>query len=86
MKEDIESLCDNAMYEIISELKPQHIIGIGRYATRLCQRIVDKNRCNVQGVHYLRHPSPRSVQNVEQWQDTFVFLLQQHGLFNLNRF
>lgn len=66
------------MCEIINEIKPKHIIGIGRYATNLCKEIINKTQNhNVQGIHYLRHPSPRSVQDVEKWEKTFYFLLKQ---------
>lgn len=70
------------MYETIKEIKPKHIIGIGRYATNLCTDIVGRTECSVQKVHYLRHPSPRSVQDVAGWEKTFRFLLQHNGLTN----
>lgn len=72
------------MREIIHETYPEHIIGIGRYATRLCQDIVDRTESEIQ-VHYLRHPSPRSVQNVNEWEQSFLLLLKQNNLFSLNR-
>lgn len=72
------------MCEMIKEIKPSHIIGIGWYATRLCQNIVAKAKLNVQGVYYLRHPSPRSVQNVGEWEKSFLLLLKQRDLFNFN--
>lgn len=74
----MEGLCDDAMLEIIEEIKPKHIVGIGWYATRLCQNIVKKSKSEVK-VHYLRHPSPRAVQNVEEWERTFSVLLKQIG-------
>lgn len=68
------------MCETIKELKPKHIIGIGRYAANLCTIMVGRTECSVPKVHYLRHPSPRSVQDVVGWEKTFRFLLEQNNL------
>lgn len=80
----MEQLCDLALYELIAIIKPQYIVGIGRYAEDRCRDVVGKN-CLSLDVSYLRHPSPFSVPYgyEDVWEKDAIESFRRQGMLHL---
>ncbi|XP_017795991.1 PREDICTED: single-strand selective monofunctional uracil DNA glycosylase [Habropoda laboriosa] len=74
----VHSACDKALAETIKILKAEIIIGIGGYAEKRAQLVVQKYKLPVK-VLCLPHPSPRAANNTN-WNEKATKKLSEFGL------
>ncbi|XP_050590337.1 single-strand selective monofunctional uracil DNA glycosylase [Bombus affinis] len=74
----LHSACDKALADAIKILKVEIIIGIGGYAEKRAQLVVQSSKLPVK-VLCLPHPSPRAVNN-KNWSEKATQKLSEFGL------
>ncbi|XP_047369512.1 single-strand selective monofunctional uracil DNA glycosylase [Vespa velutina] len=74
----IHELCDQALSKIIKLLDIKIIVGIGRFAEKRAQTVVNADNLSAQ-VLWITHPSPRSVGN-QNWDQKTKQRLHDLGL------
>ncbi|CAD1473649.1 unnamed protein product, partial [Heterotrigona itama] len=76
--ETLHAACDKALEKIINILKVGIVIGIGGYAGKRAQLVVQASKLPVK-VLCLPHPSPRAVNN-KNWSEKATQKLSEFGL------
>lgn len=74
----LHAACDKALAKAISILKVEIVIGIGGYAEKRAQLVVQSSKLPVK-VLCLPHPSPRAVNN-KNWSEKATQKLSEFGL------
>lgn len=74
----LHSSCDKALLDIIKIIKAEIIIGIGGYAEKRAQFVIQSSKLPVK-VLCLPHPSPRAVNN-KNWSEKATKKLSEFGL------
>ncbi|KAK9309416.1 hypothetical protein QLX08_000903 [Tetragonisca angustula] len=74
----LHAACDKALAKTISILKVEIVIGIGGYAEKRAQLVVQSSKLPVK-VLCLPHPSPRAVNN-KNWSEKATQKLSEFGL------
>ncbi|KAG6800946.1 single-strand selective monofunctional uracil DNA glycosylase [Apis mellifera caucasica] len=78
----LHSSCDKALLDIIKIIKAEIVIGIGGYAEKRAQFVIQSSKLPIK-VLCLPHPSPRAVNN-KNWSEKATKKLSEFGL--LERF
>lgn len=78
LKSSLQEACDAAFNEVILTLKPDIIIGIGRYAEKRALDIVKHLSQDIK-VLYLLHPSPRTPGN-NNWAEEASSFIKKNNL------
>lgn len=71
--------CDGALAEVITELRPTRVIGIGAFARRRAELVVEKNGLEVE-IGGLLHPSPASPRANRGWAAEARVELEAQGI------
>ncbi|XP_017876401.1 single-strand selective monofunctional uracil DNA glycosylase [Ceratina calcarata] len=74
----LHSACDKALADTIKILKAEIVIGIGGYAEKRAQFVVNSHKLSAK-VLCLPHPSPRAANN-KNWSDKATKKLSELGL------
>lgn len=75
---EIEKVCDKYLLLYIEYFKPKNLIGIGKYAFQVCQR-VGKDDYNIT---FIIHPSPVNPQANTDWEERTLIKLRSEGIMN----
>ncbi len=67
-REPLFMQCDLALREVTNWLKPEHVIGIGKFAERRARNALGKSDATIAGV---LHPSPASPAANRGWSNQF---------------
>ncbi|KAL3286997.1 hypothetical protein HHI36_001483 [Cryptolaemus montrouzieri] len=78
IKTPLEEACDKTLLEVAKLLKPEFIIGIGRYAEKRA-KIALKSLSPEIKIIYLTHPSPRSATS-NNWAEKANQFIIEHNL------
>ncbi len=80
----LSSACDNALGAMLGVLRPQYLVGIGRYAEAALQRVVSA-RPDLLGLEArisgILHPSPANPRANAGWDAAAVAGLKQAGVW-----
>ncbi|XP_044746455.1 single-strand selective monofunctional uracil DNA glycosylase-like isoform X1 [Coccinella septempunctata] len=60
LKNSLEVVCDETLKEVILILKPEIVVGIGRYSEKRVSNVVKLLKQDIK-VLYMPHPSPRAI-------------------------
>ncbi|XP_006616530.1 single-strand selective monofunctional uracil DNA glycosylase [Apis dorsata] len=74
----LQSSCDKALLDIIKIIKAEIVIGIGGYAEKRAQFVIQSSKLPIK-VLCLPHPSPRAVNN-KNWNEKATKKLSEFGL------
>lgn len=75
--EPLFDACDEHLKTCISTLKPEHLVGVGAYATKRLKALFDQQGY---GIHSLLHPSPASPVANRGWATQAHRQLEAMGL------
>lgn len=76
----LEAVCDDHLRTVIDILSPAHVVGVGGYATKRIERIVDDEAVRVST---MPHPSPASPAANRGWEAAAKEALEASGLRGL---
>jgi len=71
-------ICDKYIFEIIEELKPQYLIGVGQFAKKKFEKLVEGKDIFVGSI---LHPSPGSPQANNGWAEKTTEKLIEYGIW-----
>ena len=71
--------CDRHLKALRTILRPEWIIGIGRFAEKQCRRIFDENEVRVGGI---LHPSPANPRANRNWDQVVEKQLEEMGAWD----
>ncbi len=75
---ELEAICDSYLYDVLELLKPQVLIGVGKYAQAKLEAVNKKpNRLVISIIH----PSPGNPQANNGWAEKTVKTLQDAGVW-----
>lgn len=75
---ELERICDLYLYDVLEFLKPQVLIGVGKYAQAKLNAVnKDKNRLVISIIH----PSPGNPQANKNWDEKTIKTLQDVGVW-----
>ncbi|TVR93814.1 MAG: single-stranded DNA-binding protein [Spirochaetaceae bacterium] len=80
----LSSACDNALGAMLAVLRPQYLVGIGRYAEAALKRVVNARpdllglEAHISGI---LHPSPANPRANAGWDEAAIAGLKQAGVW-----
>jgi single-strand selective monofunctional uracil DNA glycosylase len=73
--------CDRFLRVVIETIQPQWLVGVGRFAERRLQAVVEKT-CLPGRVTSITHPSPANPRSQKDWGATVSAALVEQGVFS----
>ena len=75
----LEEICNNYLKDVIEMVKPQFLVGVGKYAQAKLERVNTSFECKVFSII---HPSPGNPQANNGWSEKTERKLIEEGLWN----
>jgi single-strand selective monofunctional uracil DNA glycosylase len=75
--EPVLAACDEALQNLVAELRPRYVLGVGAFAEGRIRRALGENRCTIGRV---LHPSPASPAANRDWAGAAENALQEYGI------
>eukprot|EP01135_Chromosphaera_perkinsii_P006923 Nk52_evm11s628 gene=Nk52_evmTU11s628 len=79
----LTDVCDEALVESIRVLRPDVLVGVGKYAEECCHRAASRMKDEEKvtlPVHRILHPSPISPAANRDWSGTVLAQMKEHKL------
>lgn len=73
----LEAICDCALRRTIEQLRPKHVVGVGRFAEKRARAALDGLDV---AIHTILHPSPASPAANRGWADKATSQLEAAGI------
>jgi len=83
-REPVEAACDQHLAAVLNALKPERVVGIGKFAERRAQRVIEEYEADLPklpGVCSLLHPSPASPAANRGWAEQASRQLVEQGVW-----
>ena len=78
---ELQAICDRHLGDLIRELDPQHVIGVGAWAEGCAKRVVEAIDATGLKIGRILHPSPASPAANRDWAGTATKQLKQMGVW-----
>lgn len=75
----LEAICDSYLLDVISLLKPTHLIGVGKYAKQKFEKVVGLESGYI--IDSIIHPSPGNPQANKGWNEKTTAKLRELGIW-----
>lgn len=83
LRNQLYSLCDEALNEVIKLFECEHIIALGRVVEARAKKVVKEYKIENISVKFLVHPSPASPAANSGWRDLAYETLSSYQLLPL---
>jgi single-strand selective monofunctional uracil DNA glycosylase len=81
IRNQLESICDEHLKEVIATLKPEFFIGIGAFAEACGRRAIPKELKERTNILRILHPSPASPAANRDWSGSVTKTLKDAGVW-----
>jgi len=84
-REPVEAACDAHLAAVLNALKPELVVGVGKFAERRAQRVIDAHQDalpRLPAVCSLLHPSPASPAANRGWAEQASKQLVEQGVWD----
>jgi single-strand selective monofunctional uracil DNA glycosylase len=78
LQEEIRKACDHHLAQVVAILQPKWLVGVGHFATKAGERIVDPKTCRLATIP---HPSPANPAANKDWAGAAVKALLEQGVW-----
>jgi single-strand selective monofunctional uracil DNA glycosylase len=79
-RERLDAVCDHHLHTTLAALNPEFVVGVGAYAEKCLQRVVETAGLDVKVTRIL-HPSPASPAANKDWAGRVTQQLQEAGIW-----
>ncbi len=78
----LEKICDDFLVEVVEHLRPEWVIGVGKFAEKRARKALDGVLCNDKPLQFgsILHPSPASPAANRGWAPQAQAQLEKMGL------
>ncbi len=81
LRQPLEAVCDRHLFQLISILQPQWVVGVGNFAEKCARRAIAANAIANTQVGRILHPSPASPAANKDWSGTAGRQLEELGIW-----
>lgn len=78
---ELEAVCDGHLAALIELLEPQWLVGVGAFAEKCLQRVLNRSKGNKAQLGRILHPSPASPAANRDWAGTATQQLEAIGVW-----